>query len=61
MMCQKKIILVVEDDEMIRLSLKGLLEDEGYAVIIASHGGEAIEFLKLTTRRLILLDLNDPQ
>jgi CheY-like chemotaxis protein len=54
-------ILVVEDDEDIRLSLRYILEDEGYTVAEATHGREALAWLA-TGRRpcLILLDLMMP-
>jgi CheY-like chemotaxis protein len=52
-----KLILVVEDDLAIRDSLRELLEDEGYRVVDAVHGGEAIERLEAELPSLILLDL----
>ena len=36
-------ILVVDDDEHIRRLYKEEFEDEGYEVVIASNGEEAIE------------------
>jgi CheY-like chemotaxis protein len=59
----KKRILVVEDDEDIRLSLQELLEDEGYQVSLASNGAQALDFLstqKKSLPNLILLDLMMP-
>ncbi len=54
-------ILVVEDDPAIRSFLKLALEFEGYAVLAASHGREALELLARTERPcLILLDLMMP-
>ena len=35
-------ILVVDDDETIRKTMKAILEDEGYIVDLASTGKEAI-------------------
>lgn len=43
-MAQKKVLLV-EDDLEIRDILQDLLEAEGYDVIPASHGKQALEFL----------------
>jgi CheY-like chemotaxis protein len=43
-MAQKKVLLV-EDDLEIRDILQDLLEAEGYDVIPASHGRQALEFL----------------
>ena len=57
-----KLILVVEDDDGIRDSLKDLLEFEGYQVQTARHGQEACEQLLSGTSlpALILLDLMMP-
>jgi CheY-like chemotaxis protein len=56
------LILVVEDDRAIRETLKQTLELEGFEVITAEHGSEALEVL-LEGRvkpSLILLDLMMP-
>jgi CheY-like chemotaxis protein len=55
-------ILIIEDDEDIRESLKELLEDEGYSVASSGNGREALEYLRSTTElpHLILLDLMMP-
>ena len=54
-------ILIVEDDESIRETLKLLLEVEGYFVTVASNGREALELLKkIDTPFMILLDLMMP-
>lgn len=54
-------LLVVDDDHDIRLSLQDVLEVEGYRVITASSGREALEFLRQGLRpELILLDLMMP-
>lgn len=53
-------VLVVDDDADIRLTLKELLEDEGYTVALANNGIEALERLRLLKPRLILLDLTMP-
>jgi CheY-like chemotaxis protein len=55
-------ILVVEDDHMIRVSIRGLLEDEGYTVLTVTNGRAALEVLHRTAHRpsLILLDLMLP-
>lgn len=58
----KNTLLIVEDDQAIRDSLKDLFESEGYAVILAEQGMEAIEMLKIIPfpPALILLDLSMP-
>lgn len=59
-MAQKQ-ILVVEDDQSIRISLQDLLEMEGYRVQVASNGVEALEALEHSGKpNLILLDLMMP-
>jgi len=50
-------ILVVEDENAIRLALKGLLTREGYDVDLAVDGGAAIEQLGLQSYDLVLTDL----
>lgn len=54
-------ILVVDDDEPTRNSLREILEDEGYRVETASNGQEAIDKLERDEPPdLILLDLMMP-
>ena len=56
-----KRILVVDDDPDIRETLAELLQEEGYAVSSAAHGGEALSALRTDPRPdLILLDLMMP-
>jgi CheY-like chemotaxis protein len=54
-------ILIVEDDMDIREALQGLLELNGFEVLAASNGREALEYLQGTPRpALILLDMAMP-
>lgn len=54
-------ILLVEDDDDIRSTLKEVLELEGYSVATAAHGQEAFERLEEIERPcIILLDLMMP-
>ena len=53
-------ILVVDDEEHIRLLFKEELEDEGYAVDLASNGLEALEKLKHSAYSVIVLDIKMP-
>jgi CheY-like chemotaxis protein len=54
-------ILIVEDDSDLREALAQVLRDEGYEVLGASHGQEALESLREGGRPcLILLDLTMP-
>ncbi len=51
------VVMVVDDEEGIRESLSGIFEDEGYAVLTASSGEEALNILKEQNPDLILLDI----
>jgi two-component system, cell cycle sensor histidine kinase and response regulator CckA len=54
-------ILLVEDDHAIRDALQGILEDEGYAVVTAGNGHQALERLRSQAAPdLIVLDLRMP-
>jgi len=57
---QKTRVLVVDDEEKVRDLLKRTLEHEGYEVVTAAGGPEALEQLKGTSVDLILLDLLMP-
>lgn len=50
-------ILVVDDEENIRLSLEGILQDEGFRPFFASTGEEAIRKTQEEDPDLILLDI----
>ncbi len=56
----KKKILVVDDEEGLRLLYKEELEDEGAVVTLAASGAEAIERLEEGSFDLILLDIKMP-
>ncbi len=53
----KKKILIVDDEEIIRLSLGEGLNDLGYKSEIASNGKEAIEIVKDSKPHVIFLDM----
>jgi len=50
-------ILVVDDERDIRESLRGILEEEGYHVLLAESGEECVEQLKKKNCELVLLDI----
>ncbi len=50
-------ILVVDDEFEICRSLKGILEDEGYQVLTAGSGEEAIKIVSEEMPQLVLLDI----
>ncbi|MCG6553133.1 MAG: sigma-54 dependent transcriptional regulator [Candidatus Magnetominusculus sp. LBB02] len=54
-------VLVVDDDNSIRLLLMRILEGEGYTVRTASNGREAMSLCEAYRPHLILLDLKMPQ
>ena len=56
-----KTILIIEDEEEILYTLKDFLELEGYQVLTAMNGFEAIQLLeKSVMPNLILLDMKMP-
>jgi two-component system, NtrC family, nitrogen regulation response regulator NtrX len=50
-------ILVVDDEESICKSLKAILSDEGYQVLIAGSGEEAVKIVEEEMPQLVLLDV----
>ena len=50
-------ILIVDDEENIRFSLKGGLEDEGYSTLLADSGEQALKIVEKHDVDLILLDI----
>lgn len=58
---EKECILVVDDDKDIVATLKIQLEKEGYNVLCAYNGREALELLEKQRVHLILLDIMMPQ
>jgi two-component system response regulator (stage 0 sporulation protein F) len=53
-------ILVVDDEENIRLLYQEELEEEGYTVDVAAHGQEALDKLVTFNPDLITLDIKMP-
>ncbi|MEE8604958.1 MAG: sigma-54 dependent transcriptional regulator [Candidatus Aminicenantaceae bacterium] len=54
-------ILVIDDEAGIRSSLKGILEDEGFAVTTTDTGETGLDILKNENIDLVLLDIWLPQ
>lgn len=54
-------ILIVDDDEGIRETLHFMLDDAGYVVIEAENGAEALNLLRASEERMVvLLDVKMP-
>lgn len=53
-------ILVVDDDEIILSSIEFVLSEEGFPVVVALNGKEAIQRVSERTFCLILLDMKMP-
>lgn len=56
----KRKVLVVDDEENIRLLFKEELEEEGYEVDTASNGLEALEKVKAAPFDIVILDIKMP-
>jgi DNA-binding NtrC family response regulator len=53
-------ILVVDDDENIRVTIEAILENQGYAVDVAVNGREAIKKSESTAYNVALIDIRLP-
>lgn len=53
-------VLVVDDDPYILMSLEFLMKKNGYEVMVARNGEEAIEILNISIPDLVLLDIMMP-
>ncbi len=53
-------ILLVDDEEHIRLLFKEELEEEGYTISLASNGFEALEVMQTGSFDLVVLDIKMP-
>jgi DNA-binding response OmpR family regulator len=49
-------ILVVDDDRQIRQAIQWALEDEGFTVIVASRGQDAVQLARERAPDLVVLD-----
>ncbi len=55
-------VLIVDDDGLIRQTLRWVLEDAGYSVLEAEDGATALDVVRHDSRRLVvLLDLLMPR
>ena len=58
----KNIIVIVDDEEMVRSVAARMIERTGFSVLTASHGAEAVELFRERHDEIacVLLDLNMP-
>jgi CheY-like chemotaxis protein len=55
------VVLIVEDEALVRLSAVGMLEDAGFRTIEAANGDEALELLAADSDvQLLFTDVNMP-
>ena len=54
-------LLVIDDDDGVRMLMRRFLEAEGYRVCLASDGAEGLTCLNRESIKLILLDLKMPK
>lgn len=54
-------VLIVDDDEVVRAIMRGELEDEGFAVVEASDGLEALDACQGLTPDLMVVDVVMPR
>lgn len=55
-----KTILFADDDKVLREICKRILEDEGYRVVVACDGAEAVSAVKTEKPDLAILDIHMP-
>ena len=53
-------VLIVEDDGVTKAKLAEVIEREGFEVVTAEHGKEALEILKTTSCNIVIADLKMP-
>lgn len=53
-------ILIIEDDETVRINLEAYLQDEGFDVISSSSGEDALEQLKKRKVDVAIIDMRLP-
>lgn len=56
----KKKLLVVDDEEVIRMILSEMFEDNGYTVVLAADGGEAYEIFNKSEVDFVISDIKMP-
>ena len=57
----KQTVLIVDDQESIRLALSRMLSKEGYEVLLADEGEKALDVLREKKVNVMLSDLKMPK
>jgi len=57
---KRKVVVVVDDTDEIRELIAETLTEEGYTVVLAANGAEALVIVNANEPALILLDLHMP-
>ena len=57
---RRPIIMVIDDDLITRKALEALLQEKGYATLLAASGEEALGLMEKGAPDLILLDIIMP-
>jgi two-component system alkaline phosphatase synthesis response regulator PhoP len=55
-----KQVLVVDDDETVRMFISAIMEDEGWVCLEARHGQECLDACELSVPDLVIMDLEMP-
>jgi two-component system, chemotaxis family, chemotaxis protein CheY len=53
-------ILVVDDDQAVRLLLRAMLERRGHAVVEATNGNEGLQYYRAAPTDLVITDIQMP-
>jgi DNA-binding NtrC family response regulator len=54
-------ILIIDDQESVRMALKRALEDAGYQVAEAANGRQGLELFRATPADLVITDMTMPE
>jgi two-component system alkaline phosphatase synthesis response regulator PhoP len=54
-------ILIIDDDELVRMALQSRLEKENFDVVTAGNGPEGLQLAGTEAPQLIILDLEMPE
>ena len=61
MLVETPSILITDDDDRFRETVRGVLEPEGYRTLVASDGEEAFEIVRTNEVHVVLLDMHMPR